>query len=64
MGYESVELYEAPFVEQQVNPLPSCELALLVLLGDTIRASTFFRKRLAMVEIVEKLPGIRHGGRR
>jgi hypothetical protein len=64
MGHESVELYEAPLVEQQVNPLASCELALLVLLGDTISASPLFRERLAMMEIVEKLPGIWHGGRR
>jgi len=52
MGYESVELYEASLVEQQVDPFPRCELALLVLLGDTISASTLFRERLAMVEIV------------
>jgi hypothetical protein len=63
MGYESVKLYEAPLVEQQINPLPSCELALLVLLGDTIGTSALFGDRLAVVELVEEFSGVWHRGK-
>ncbi len=39
MGDEPVELDEAAFVEQQVEPLARGELALLVLLGDPCGAT-------------------------
>jgi hypothetical protein len=60
VGDEAVELHEAPFVEKQIEPLPGCELPFLVLLGDAIGAPALFGERLAVVEVVEKFPGVRH----
>ena len=64
MGDEPVELDEAAFVEQQVEPLARGELALLVLLGDPRGAPALLGERLAVMELVEEFAGVGHGGRR
>ena len=63
MGDEPVELDEAALVEQQVEPLAGGELALLVLLRHPGRPAALFGERLAVVQLVEELPGVGHGGR-
>ena len=39
VGNEAVQLYEGPGVQEQIQPLPRGELALLVLLFDPLLAS-------------------------
>ena len=64
VGDEAVELDEAALVEQQIEPLAGGELALLVLLRDARRSPALLREGLAVMELLEKFPGIRHGERR
>ena len=64
VGDEAVELDEAAFVEQQVEPLARGELALLVLLGDARRAPALLGERLTVMELFEELSGVGHGRRR
>jgi hypothetical protein len=64
VGDEPIQLDEAAFIEQQVESFAGSELALLVLLGDTVRAAALLGKRLAVAKIVEEFPGVGHGGRR
>ena len=64
MGDEAVELDEAALVEQQVEPLAGGELALLVLLRHAAGAAALLGERLAVVQLVEQLSGVGHGGRR
>ena len=61
---EPVELDEAALVEQQVEPLAGGELALLVLLRHAGRAPALLRERLPLVQSLEELSGVGHGGRR
>ena len=61
---EPVELDEAALVEQEVEPLARGELALLVLLRDAGGAPALLGQGLPVVELVEELSGIGHGGRR
>ena len=60
----TVELEEAALVQQQVEPLPGGELALLVLLGDPVGTTALLGEFLAVMEFVEKFSGVGHGGRR
>ena len=62
VGDEAVELHEAAFVEQEVEPLAGGELALLVLLGDPVRSPALFGERLAVMEFVEEFAGVGHRG--
>ena len=62
MGDEAIELDEAPFIEEQIEPLAGGELSLFVLLGDAVRSPALLGERLAMMEVVEKLPGVGHSG--
>jgi hypothetical protein len=64
MGDEPVQLDEAAFVEQQVEPLAGRELALLVLLGDPRGAPTLLGEGLAVMELFEQFAGVGQGGRR
>ena len=64
VGDEPVQLDEAALVQQQVEPLARGELALLVLLRDARGAPALFGERLAVMELLEKLAGVGHGGRR
>ena len=64
VGDEAVELDEAAFVEQEVQPLAGGELALLVLLGDPIRSPALFGEGLAVMEVVEEFAGVGHRGGR
>ena len=52
---EAVELDEAAGVEEQIQPLAGGELALLVLLGHSLGASSLLGEGLAVVELVEPL---------
>jgi hypothetical protein len=63
VGDEAVELDKAPLVEQEVEPLTGGELALLVLLGHAGRAPALLGEGLAMVELIEELTRIGHGGK-
>ena len=54
MGHEAIELDEAAFVEQEVEPFPGGELSLLVLLRDPVGTSALFGESLTVVEIVER----------
>ena len=62
VGDEAVQLDEAALIEQQVEPLPRGELALLVLLGDAGRPAALLGLGLAMMEVVEELAGVVHAG--
>ena len=62
VGDKPVELDEAAFVQQEVEPLPGGELAFLVLLRDPLGAATLLGERLAVMQIVEEFSGVRHGG--
>ena len=64
VGDEPVELDEAALVEQQVEPLARGELALLVLLRDARGAPALLGLGLAVMELLEQLSGVGHGGRR
>ena len=64
VGDEAVELDEAALVEQEVEPLAGGELALLVLLGDPRGSPALLGEGLAVVELIEELAGVGHGGRR
>ena len=63
VGDEAIELDEAALVEQQIEPLPRGQLALLVLLGHPRRPASLLGERLAVVELVEELAGVGHGRR-
>ena len=58
---EAVELHEAAFVEQEVEPLPGGKLPLLVLLSDTLGPATLLGLGLAVVKVFEKGAGVGHG---
>lgn len=60
MGDEAVELDEAAFIEQQIEPLPGSELAFLMLLSDALGTSALFGEGLAVVEVVEEFSGLGH----
>ena len=62
VGHEAVQLDEAALVEQEVEALAGGELALLVLLGDPLGAAALLGLGLAVVELVEEIAGIGHGG--
>jgi hypothetical protein len=64
VGDEPVELDEAALVQQQVEPLARGELPLLVLLGDAGGSPALFGERLTVVQLIEKLPRVGHGGGR
>jgi hypothetical protein len=61
VGDEPVELDEAPFVQEQVEPLAGGELALLVLLSYARRTTTLLGFGLAVVQLFEQFTGIGHG---
>ena len=63
MGDEAVQLDEAALVEQKVEPLARGELALLVLLRHAGGTPALLGEGLAVVELVEELPRVGHGGR-
>ena len=63
VGDEAVELDEAALVEQEVEPLARGELALLVLLRHARGSPALFGEGLAVMELVEELSGVGHGGR-
>jgi len=60
VGDEAVQLHKAALIEQQVEPFPRRELALLVLLGNTIRTTTLLGERLPVMEFVEKFSRVGH----
>ena len=59
-GDEPVELHEAAFVEQQIQPLARGELPLLVLLGDPRRPPALLGEGLAVMKLFEELTGVGH----
>ena len=63
VGDEAVELDEAALVEQQVEPLAGGELALLVLLRHAGGSPALLGEGLAVVQLIEQLSGVGHGGR-
>ena len=63
MGDEAVELDEAALVEEEVEPLAGGELAFLVLLGHARRSPALFGQGLAVVELIEELARVGHGGK-
>ena len=61
VGDEAIQLDEAARIEQQVEPLPGGELALLVLLGDALRPAALLGLGLFVVQQIEEFPRCRHG---
>ena len=41
MRYKSIDFFEGAFVEQQIDALAGCKLALFMLFGDALFAATF-----------------------
>jgi hypothetical protein len=64
VGDEAIELDEAAFVEQEIEPLAGGELAFLVLLSDAIRSPALIGKDLSVMQLVEEFSGVGHGRRR
>lgn len=62
MSHESIEFDKTALVEQEVEPLSGGEFSLFVLLGHSGGTAALFRLGLAMMEVVEQLALIRHGG--
>ena len=63
VGDEAVELDEAPLVEEKIEPLAGRELAFLVLLRHPGGSSALLGLGLPMVELIEKLTRVGHGGK-
>src|SRR3954454_11745523 len=62
MGDETIQLNQAAFVQQQIKPFPGSQLSFLMLLRDAVGTTALLSERLAVMQVVEQLSGVGHGG--